>query len=639
MPARPRAYAAAPPADDVNAVVVDAGHDSFKLGFGGHSMPSVVVPTQVGVLDQRQEWMPGLAACAHGPSSTAAEVSEETSMPGSKPSMLDDFRAGAISCGPVRMFVGDGARKHRPGQSMIKPMHDGLISNWDAWGAILAHGYASLGAEMAEHPLLLSEVPLAPQAQREALVETLFEEGGVPALYLGKTPVLAAFSVGRPTSLVVDFGAEHTRVSAVYDGRLLSRSVQQSVLGGAALTSYTDMVLGSFDHSLPKQYNAQKGLARALAAAGVPSMDLPASGSTFQAHLAGLGAWGKRRTGTPASPSDVSEGVQQGGELQDSYIDAFGTTASYDEAMRLWALEDVKASTTLVNSTPYLASKSLSFPKPPPQVKMVDASTTLTATGSADAAEAAAASGGQAAKAPRGRGTKRTAAGAAVVGESHDVETPTSGSEDQGDESLEESTAYHVPGAAASTSPLALEHEARCVGEVLFEPAPLITYMVVGARLNNSNMVDFGAVPGLASALSPVHQAMARIMLHRKSRFPRSITTLTGTTVFPQPIHRMANTALSACDPELRQALASNVLVTGGGSLVPGLTSRFASELGRMLPQAFKPRVLTPGRLEQRFGVWMGGSVLSSLGTFQQLWISKAEYEEDGAGIVERRCL
>ncbi|CAM4341214.1 unnamed protein product [Lepidochelys kempii] len=32
--------------------------------------------------------------------------------------------------------------------------------------------------------------------------------------------------------------------------------------------------------------------------------------------------------------------------------------------------------------------------------------------------------------------------------------------------------------------------------------------------------------------------------------------------------------------------------------------------------------------MERRFSPWIGGSILASLGTFQQMWISKQEYEE-----------
>lgn len=42
--------------------------------------------------------------------------------------------------------------------------------------------------------------------------------------------------------------------------------------------------------------------------------------------------------------------------------------------------------------------------------------------------------------------------------------------------------------------------------------------------------------------------------------------------------------------------------------------------------------------MERRFGPWIGGSILASLGTFQQMWVSKQEYEEEGFNIMEKRC-
>jgi hypothetical protein len=35
--------------------------------------------------------------------------------------------------------------------------------------------------------------------------------------------------------------------------------------------------------------------------------------------------------------------------------------------------------------------------------------------------------------------------------------------------------------------------------------------------------------------------------------------------------------------------------------------------------------------------VWIGGSILASLSTFQQMWISKQEYDESGPSIVHRK--
>ena len=43
-------------------------------------------------------------------------------------------------------------------------------------------------------------------------------------------------------------------------------------------------------------------------------------------------------------------------------------------------------------------------------------------------------------------------------------------------------------------------------------------------------------------------------------------------------------------------------------------------------------------RPERMYSSWIGGSILSSLGTFHQLWLSKQEYEEHGGLIIERKC-
>ena len=54
------------------------------------------------------------------------------------------------------------------------------------------------------------------------------------------------------------------------------------------------------------------------------------------------------------------------------------------------------------------------------------------------------------------------------------------------------------------------------------------------------------------------------------------------------------------------------------------------------------PRVITPARLSRprlvRAWIAVGGSILSSLSTFQQMWISKQEYDESGPSIVHRKC-
>ncbi|KAK5964034.1 Arp4p PWA37_004375 [Arxiozyma heterogenica] len=84
-------------------------------------------------------------------------------------------------------------------------------------------------------------------------------------------------------------------------------------------------------------------------------------------------------------------------------------------------------------------------------------------------------------------------------------------------------------------------------------------------------------------------------------------------------------------DVDIHASLAHNVVLTGGSSLIPGLSDRIMSELTRRLP-ALKFRILSIGhQRERQYHSWLGGSILTSLGTFHQLWVGKEEYTEVGA--------
>ncbi|KAI0444903.1 chromatin remodeling and histone acetyltransferase complexes subunit putative [Xylaria telfairii] len=105
-----------------------------------------------------------------------------------------------------------------------------------------------------------------------------------------------------------------------------------------------------------------------------------------------------------------------------------------------------------------------------------------------------------------------------------------------------------------------------------------------------------------------------------------------------QTIPEMIKACLNAVDVDLRPNLLGNVVVTGGTSLLNGFNDRLNNELMAMHP-GMKIKLHAAGlTTERRFGAWIGGSILASLGTFHQMWISRKEYEENGAGIVEKRC-
>ena len=56
-------------------------------------------------------------------------------------------------------------------------------------------------------------------------------------------------------------------------------------------------------------------------------------------------------------------------------------------------------------------------------------------------------------------------------------------------------------------------------------------------------------------------------------------------------------------------------------------------------PQNVRTKVIASmNSVERRFATWIGGSILASLGSFQQLCMSKQEYEEHGASLIGKKC-
>ncbi|KAI9792989.1 MAG: NuA4 histone acetyltransferase subunit [Piccolia ochrophora] len=105
-----------------------------------------------------------------------------------------------------------------------------------------------------------------------------------------------------------------------------------------------------------------------------------------------------------------------------------------------------------------------------------------------------------------------------------------------------------------------------------------------------------------------------------------------------QTLPALIQSSLSAVDPDIKANLLANVVVTGGTSLLYGFTERLNTELTQLFPGP-RVRLSAPGNTaERRFASWIGGSILGSLGTFHQMWISKKEYEEHGPNVVEKRC-
>lgn len=91
------------------------------------------------------------------------------------------------------------------------------------------------------------------------------------------------------------------------------------------------------------------------------------------------------------------------------------------------------------------------------------------------------------------------------------------------------------------------------------------------------------------------------------------------------------------CDVDLRSNLLSNIVLSGGTSMFPGFSDRISKEITSLAPASARIKVIAPP--ERKYSTWIGGSILGSLSTFRQQWISKEEYDEHGPSIIHRKCL
>lgn len=73
------------------------------------------------------------------------------------------------------------------------------------------------------------------------------------------------------------------------------------------------------------------------------------------------------------------------------------------------------------------------------------------------------------------------------------------------------------------------------------------------------------------------------------------------------------------CDVDIRKDLYGNIVLSGGSSMFPGIADRMSKEITALAPSSMRIKVVAPP--ERKYSVWIGGSILASLSTFQQVSI------------------
>ncbi|XP_073511491.1 actin, cytoplasmic-like [Phyllobates terribilis] len=99
-------------------------------------------------------------------------------------------------------------------------------------------------------------------------------------------------------------------------------------------------------------------------------------------------------------------------------------------------------------------------------------------------------------------------------------------------------------------------------------------------------------------------------------------------------VHKMILESIYGCAIDVRRSLFNSILLSGASTLFPGLEDRLYNEIRTLAPETVEVEVIAPS--DRKFSVWIGGSVLTSLESFKEMWITSKDYSEFGSAIIHR---